>query len=95
MAMTLNGYKTDFIEKHGADWHVSTGGLDEYGRYEKHYVFADGAEMWEVNSPIWENATAETEIHGLKVVLREKVKFMRTEVWNSDDAHSQFFYERW
>lgn len=89
-------YKRAFIEKHKkADWKVITDPMDEYGRYLKIYIFDDGATLYELNGPYEEEVEVETEVKGIKVKIRQTVKLMRTECWNSDDAKSVYFYERW
>jgi len=94
--MTYIEYKHAFIKKHSkADWTVHTSPMDEYGQYTKVYVFTDGAQLIEVNRPVWETAEAEVEVKGIKVKLREDVKLFETEAWNTDDATSVKFYERW
>ncbi len=94
--MTYLEYKKAFIEKHKkADWTVHTSPMDEYGQYVKNYLFTDGATLTEVNRPIYENVEAEVEVKGIKFTLRQQVKLMETEAWNTDDAKSVKFYERW
>lgn len=94
--MTYLEYKKAFIEKHKkADWTVHTSPMDEYGQYVKNYLFTDGATLTEVNRPIYENVEAEVEVKGIKFTLRRQVKLMETEAWNTDDAKSVKFYERW
>lgn len=88
--------KRAFIRKHNrADWEVDTSSMDEYGRYTKTYTFSDGAQLFEVNGPAWETVEAEKTVHGVTVKLSEKVKFFRTETWNTEDAHSVYFFEKW
>ena len=94
--MTLLEYKHKFISKHNkGDWHVDTSPMDAYGGYTKTYIFSDGAMLYEVNRPIYEVATAEVEVHGIPVAIQSGVKLLETEVWHTDDANSQKFYERW
>ena len=94
--MTYLEYKKAFIEKHKkADWTVHTSPMDEYGQYVKNYLFTDGATLTEVNRPIYENVEAEVEVKAIKFTLRQQVKLMETEAWNTDDAKSVKFYERW
>lgn len=94
--MTYLEYKRNFIEKHGdADWTVHTSPMDEYGQYVKNYVFTDGATLTEVNRPVYETVEVETEVKGIKVVIKQDVKLMETEAWNTDDAKSVKFYEKW
>lgn len=94
--MTYLEYKKAFIEKHKkADWAVHTSPMDEYGQYVKNYLFTDGAALTEVNRPIYETVEAEVEVKGIKFTLRQQVKLMETEAWNTDDAKSVKFYERW
>lgn len=88
---TYLDYKRDFIEKHKeADWTVHTSPMDEYGQYVKNYVFSDGAILTEVNRPVWEKATA--EVKGISVEV--EIKLLETEAWNTDDAKSVKFYEK-
>jgi len=94
--MTYLEYKRNFIKKHDdADWTVHTSPMDEYGQYVKNYVFTDGATLTEVNRPIYETVEVETEVKGIKVVIKQDVKLMETEAWNTDDAKSVKFYEKW
>ena len=90
--MTYIEYKNAFIKKHNkADWAVHTSPMDEYGQYVKNYIFTDGATLTEVNRPVYE--TVIVEVKGVKVDV--VVKLMETEAWNTDDAKSVKFYERW
>ena len=89
--MTELEYKKAFLEAHDNDFKVVTDPMDEYGRYTKCYLCADGAQMWEVNGPIYRTTTV--EVCGVKVPV--EVKLMQSELWNSDNAESVFFYERW
>ena len=94
--MTYLEYKKAFIENHKkADWTVHTSPMDEYGQYVKNYLFTDGAVLTEVNRPVYETAEAEVEIKGIKIKLTQQIKLMETEAWNTDDAKSVKFYERW
>lgn len=89
--MTNAEYKKAFIRKHGkGDWHVDTSSMDEYGRYVKTYIFEDGAQMTEVNGP--EYVTETVEIKGAKVDVT--VKMFVSECWNTDDAKSVKWYEK-
>lgn len=88
-------YKRAFIQKHGkADWTVDTSAMDADGKYYKTYTFADGAQLIEVNRPVFETVEVETEVRGIKIVLKETVKLFETEAWNTDNANSVKFYER-
>ena len=90
--MTYIEYKNAFIKKHNsADWTVHTSPMDEYGQYCKNYIFTDGATLTEINRPVYE--TAEVEVKGVKVEVT--IKLMETEAWNTDDAGSVRFYEKW
>lgn len=93
---TYIDYKNEFIRKHNnADWTVHTTPMNEYGQYSKNYVFTDGATLIEINRPVWETVKVETEVKGIKVVIEQEIKLMETEVWNTDDATSVKFYEKW
>lgn len=90
--MTQHEYISAFIQKHSkADWNVETSGMDRNGKYVKWYNFSDGGQIVQVNEPVWE--TAEAEVRGVKVQV--SVKLFRTEMWNTDDAKSVFWYEKY
>lgn len=94
--MTEAEYKRAFIKKHHkADWSVETSGMDQYGGYVKTYIFTDGAQMTQVNRPVWETVEAEVETKCGKVTISKDIKMMETELWNTDDATSVKFYELW
>lgn len=94
--MTLHEYKSKFLKAHNeADWRVETSPMNEYGRYYKEYIFSDGASMIEVNMPVYEKASAEVEVKGMKVTIEKDIKLLETEIWNTDDAKSYKFYELW
>jgi len=90
--MTYIEYKNAFIKKHNeADWTVHTSPMDEYGQYCKNYIFTDGAVLTEINRPVVE--TVKVEVKGIEVEV--EVKLMETEAWNTDDAKSVKWYEKW
>lgn len=94
--MTNHEYKMAFIKKHGkGDWNVDTSPMDEYGRYVKYYNFEDGAQLIEVNGPVWRDVAATVEVEGIQITIKEKVKLFQSECWNTDDSKSVFFYEKW
>ena len=84
--------KKAFIRKHGTkDWRVETSPMDEYDVYYKTYIFGDNAVWYERMSPEWEDI--EAEAHGCK--FKVSVKFFRTEYWNTDNACSKYYYEKY
>lgn len=93
---TYTDEKQKFIKKHGkGDWRVETSPMDEYGVYYKHYLFDDGAIWYERMSPAWRKAVAEVEVEvGVKVKIEQDVKLFETEYWNSDNATSRKYYEK-
>ena len=94
--MTFLDYKRAFINNHSkADWTVDTSAIDADGKYCKTYTFTDGAQLIEVNRPVWEMVEVETEVKGVKVIIKEWVKLFETEAWNTDNATSVKFYEKW
>lgn len=94
--MTYLDYKGKFIQRHSkSDWTVHTSPMDSSGTYVKNYVFTDGAVLTEVNRPVYETVEAEVEVKGVKVKIKQEVKLMETEAWNTDNAESVKFYERW
>lgn len=86
-------YKLDFINKHDCDYQIITEDLDQYGTYRKTYIFDDGAEMYEVNDIVTESQEITFKVKGIKFTKTVDVKLNRTELWNSDDAKSVFFYQ--
>lgn len=88
-------YKRAFIQKHSkADWTVDTSAMDADGKYCKTYTFTDGAQLIEINRPVWETVEAEVEVKGIKVTIKDTVKLFETEAWNTDNANSVKFYEK-
>ena len=91
---TYLDYKRAFVQKHSkADWTTDTSAMDSEGKYVKYYNFSDGAQLIEVNRPVWETVEAETEVKGVKVTIKQEVKLLETEAWNTDNATSVKFYE--
>lgn len=90
--MTYVDYKMDFIKKHyDSDWTVQISPMDKNGQYAKNYIFEDGAVLTEINRPVYEEV--EVEVKGVRVKV--EVKLMETEAWNTDDATSVKWYEKW
>lgn len=87
---TYNEEKKAFFKKHHNDFRCDTSSMDEYGRYRKTYTFEDGAQWYEEMSPTYE--TVEVEIKLVKVKV--EVKMFRTEFWNTDNASSKFYFEK-
>ena len=92
--MTYTEYKISFLKKHD-DWVVHTTPMDCYGQYTKVYACADGACMTEINRPYYEDVEFEAEVKGIKVIVRETIKMLETEAWNTDNSKSVKFYEKW
>ena len=93
MTVSYNDYvneKQVFFNEHHNDFRCETSSMDKYGRYYKTYVFADNAIWYETMSPTYE--IAEVEIKLVKVQV--EVKMLRTEFWNTDDANSKFYFEK-
>ena len=44
---------------------------------------------------MYEEVEVEVEVKGVKVTLKDTVKLFETEAWNSDNANSVKFYEKW
>ncbi len=82
MTVTYKEYieeKKAFFQKHNCTFSEYTSPMDEYGRYYKAYNFEDGAQWFESMS----FAPVEAE-----------VKMFKTEYWNTDNATSKFYYEK-
>ena len=89
-------YKRAFIQAHSkADWHVETSSMDKDGKYVKYYIFSDGAMLTEVNKPVWEKVEVEVEVKGVKVMVEQDIQLFETEAWNTDNAISVKFYEKY
>lgn len=84
-----NGEKKSFFEKHEHDFKCDTSSMDEYGRYWKTYVFADGAVWYEAMCPTYEST--EVEIKMVKVTV--EIKMLRTEFWSTESG-SKYYYEK-
>ena len=82
--------KDAFFKKHKNDFRINTSSMDEYGRYHKDYIFEDGAVWYEDMMPTFEQATVEIK----KVNVKVEVKMLRTEFYNTDDATSNYYYEK-
>ena len=93
--MTRVEYINDFIRKHGCNWEVHTSPLREDGYYIKTYIFDDFTSLYELNRPIFETISVEVEVKGIKIPVETRVKLLESECWNTDDATSVKFYERW
>lgn len=81
--------KKNFLNKHD-DWSVETSPMDEYGTYDKTYYCSDGAQWIENYRPVYERTTI--EIKGVKIPVT--VKLLETEAYNTDDAQSLLYYEK-
>lgn len=82
--------KDAFFKKHNYDFRIETSSMDEYGRYHKDYIFDDGAVWHEDMCPTFEEATVEIK----KVNVKVEVKMLRTEFYNTDNATSNYYYEK-
>lgn len=54
MTVKYEEYRHDkqaFFKKHDNDFTIHTSSMDEYSRYHKEYMFADGATWYECYSP--------------------------------------------
>lgn len=88
-------YKSEFIKRHNkADWTVDTSAMDSDGKYFKTYTFTDGAQLIEVNRPVYEEVEVEVEVKGVKILIKQTIKLFETEAWNTDNANSVKFYEK-
>ena len=97
MTVNYETYMNDkkaFLNKHHNDWEVTTSPMNEYGCYYKWYVCKDGAIWYESMSPEYESTEVEVEIKMVKVKTTVEVKMLRTEYFSSDDAKSNYYYEK-
>ena len=87
-------YKRAFIQKHSkADWTVDTSSMDADGKYCKTYNFTDGAQLIEINRPVYETVEVEVEVKGIKVTIKDTVKLFETEEQTISQAHTKFFVD--
>lgn len=92
---SLSEYKKYYFSKHSkSDWSVDTSNL-EGETYRKTYNFADGFQMFEVFRPVYETVETEVVVKGIKIPIKTTVKLAETECWNSEEAVSVCFYEKW
>lgn len=98
MTVGYEAYTTEkqtFLRKHGRkDWHVETSPMDQYGVYYKTYICGDGAIWYERMAPVWRTAKAEAEVEGIKIEIEKEVKLFETEFFNTDNATSKKYYEK-
>ena len=87
---TYTNEKKAFFEKHNYDFKTDTSSMDEYGRYTKTYMFEDGATWIEHMSPEWVKADVEIKMAKVQV----EIKMFRTEYYNTADAESRYYYEK-
>ena len=90
--LTMREYldqKTAFFNKHyGTRGGRESGGVEDE-TIRKTVCFEDGHAWEEITEPVYE--MVEIEKHGLKLLV--KVKFYRTEIWDSDNPRSRYYYE--
>lgn len=93
MIVTYKEYMEDkqaFFQKHNYTFSEHTSSMDEYGRYYKTYAFEDGAHWFESMSPEYVKESLTIKLAPVEV----EVKMFRTEYWNTEDATSKFYYEK-
>ena len=90
--LTMREYldqKTAFINKHyGTRGGRESGGV-EGETIRKTICFEDGHAWEEITEPVYE--MVEVEKYGMKLLVQ--VKFYRTEIWDSDNSRSRYYYE--
>ena len=85
-----NDQKVAFFKKHCDDRGAIESGHTEGETIYKTLSFRDGHHWEEISAPVYE--TVEIEKHGIKLVMR--VKFYRTEFWDSENSTSRYLYEK-
>lgn len=88
--MTEIEYKKEFLSKHHNEFKVTTQPMMN-DSYVKLYECDDGATLYEVNSPSYEKAVA--SVHGIEVEV--EIKLLKTELWNTDNSESVFFWSKY
>ena len=85
-----NEDKKSFFKKHKNDFQCETSSVDGNGRYYKVYSFADGAQWYENMSPTYEA----TEVEIKMVTVKVEIKMFRVEYYDTDNAISKYYYEK-
>lgn len=97
MTVSYETYKSEkqaFIKKHGKkDWKVVTSPMNEYGIYYKDYIFEDGTHFYERMAPV--HFKQEVEVAHTMVKVEVEIKMMEIEYFDSDNADSRKYYEKW
>jgi hypothetical protein len=91
--LTMKEYsdqKAAFFKKHCDDRGAIESGRIEGETIYKTQSFYDGHHWEEITVPVYE--TVEIEKHDIKFIMR--VKFYRTEFWDSENLNSRYLYEK-
>lgn len=97
MTVRYEDYRKDkdaFFKKHRNDFYCETSPMDAYGKYYKTYIFEDGAVWYETMFPEYVKQEVEIEVKFVKVKTELEVKMFVTEYYNTDNADSKKYYER-
>ena len=91
-----NEERINFFKKHnkGNGYKTETSPMDEYGVYYKTYVFDDKAIWYERMAPVWRTVVLEGEVAGVKIKQEAEVKLFEVEYFNTDNATSKKYYEK-
>lgn len=92
--MNYLDYKRDFLSRHNFDFSCDTSPMDANGQYVKTYLCKDGAVLTEVNRPVYRSKNVEVVIEGITIKQEITIKLFETEAWNTDNADSVKFYEK-
>ena len=84
--------KKAFFAKHNHDFNICTSPMDEYDRYCKDYLFADGHVWHEDYSPVWMHEIVQGKYCGK---ISVDTKMFRTEYYNTENADSKYYYEKY
>ena len=82
--------KKNFFKKHNNDFNTETSPMMN-DTYHKEYMFRDGAIWYEVIRPVYEKVEVEVR----KVKTQIDIKLCEVEYWNTDNANSMTYCERW
>lgn len=88
---TYNKEKKDFFKKHKNNFKVETSPLNEYNVYYKVYAFSDGATWTER----MEHVFREVKVEVMKCSVNVEVELLETEYYDTDNANSRKYYEKW
>ena len=88
-------YLRYWMNKHSrANWFTETSNM-ENDQYTKYWLFEDGFQIISVNRPVYRTVETKAVVEGIEFTFTNEVKLFQMEFWNTEDATSYFFYEKY